>query len=452
MGVTKVFLKRDAISILNSALTLRRRAAAARVQACRRSCVLRRRLRAAVRAAVRIQAAVRGMIARHLARRIRQERAAVRLQSLVRSAAARRTFRRCVGALRTLQRWWKLRLCRIFLRRFARGCVILQRWWRRMRRRLEALRAQRGAVGVQRLWRGYQARRYAAKVRDGTSKSRYVFGRLLARWRSHVCDRIFSGIPPPAPGASLHHACNDEIHDEPEPQDAWAEENSVFLCELEFEQWYRQKLKFLSRRYVEDISVAVRYLNEGRAFGIEKENMCAVYSVSRHGFYVLHRPGRRAEAQEACQVKEEDVMAAVALRLHQDRAPPRPAGNDEAIDSYCAGGKTCPPTDGELLAVAAALRVRREALEVNTAMLRRDIDRLQAQVNEASRWATPGLAMRAICAIVGAICGDGMALRAIRAIVGAVCGDCGGVVATGSVEVVDAQSVERRQPQVGIVS
>jgi myosin-5 len=160
LGKTKVFLRAGHMAVLDSLRAAKLNAAATRIQAAQRRHAAVVRLARAKAAMVRIQACVRGMLARHLAQRLRRQRAAVCLQAAARRFIARRRFLRVRRAVITIQA-------------AARAT--------RARRLVRQLRTTLAASRIAAAWRGHVARARYLRLRAGVIAAQMCWRRVLAK-------------------------------------------------------------------------------------------------------------------------------------------------------------------------------------------------------------------------------------------------------------------------------
>ena len=167
LGKTKVFLRAGHMAVLDSLRSAKLNAAATRIQAAQRRHAAVVRLARAKAATVRIQACVRGMLARHLAQRMRRTRAAVSMQAAARRFIARRRFLRVRRAVITIQAAVRATRARRSVRqlRTAMAASRIAAAWRGHVARARYLRLRAGAVAAQMCWRRVLAKRELRRLK-----------------------------------------------------------------------------------------------------------------------------------------------------------------------------------------------------------------------------------------------------------------------------------------------
>eukprot|EP00887_Chlorella_sp_A99_P001914 scaffold18.g1914.t1 len=177
LGKSKVFLRAGKMAELDKQRTDLLHASARRIQRSVRGYLARRHFVAARAAVLRLQAAARGMLARGVARRARQQRAATLIQAAVRRWRARRDFLAAKQAATAVQAAWRGRAARAYVHDLQRhrAAVLLQSNWRRHRAQAAFVGYRRGVVAAQTAWRGKLARRELRKRRTEAREA----GKLL---------------------------------------------------------------------------------------------------------------------------------------------------------------------------------------------------------------------------------------------------------------------------------
>ncbi|CAK0849954.1 unnamed protein product [Prorocentrum cordatum] len=190
LGRTRLFLKREGVEALSSALSRARRDAAIRAQAWWRGRLCRWRFIRLARAALRLQAGARALLARRVAQAMLRQRAAVAVQSARRMVAARRLRLRSLLAARFIQYWLQSRRLRAWLLRAVVAARRLQWWQRASRQRWRAFRRRWSARLLQKVWRGHRGRLVAREQAKARERRRSAASRVIGSWRRHVCRRL----------------------------------------------------------------------------------------------------------------------------------------------------------------------------------------------------------------------------------------------------------------------
>lgn len=160
LGLTKVFLRAGQMAVLDGLRTAALNAAATRLQQYVRRHLARARFLAVRAAALRLQAVGRGMIARRLAQRIREDRASRRIQARFRGHLAVVRYQRIRKAVLTIQA-------------AARG--------RAARLRMRDMRKEQAAARIQATWRMYCVHRDYCMLVHGVTLAQACWRRLCAK-------------------------------------------------------------------------------------------------------------------------------------------------------------------------------------------------------------------------------------------------------------------------------
>jgi len=192
VGKTLVFLKKNGIEVISSALLKLRHKTATRIEAAWRCSRSRRKYTRCRRNAIRIQAVARGLLAKRKADGLRKRHSAVLLQSAERGRQVRYEIRKWRKAAMAIQAIQHGRILRKKFLRSLRSLRLLQCWLRHYLRRQIERRRWQSAVRLQRTWRGNRGRLLATLALADWQRLRFACRRLLAHWRCKVSLRLLS--------------------------------------------------------------------------------------------------------------------------------------------------------------------------------------------------------------------------------------------------------------------